>query len=201
MWKSARELALDPERWAVTTWCERGYTKQLPDLAVWLKRCGPPIAVIAESGGRRGNRQKMVLEGWADAILAGCYAAVLYDGANGSVAHWVNRLAKKVRLTAPGFAATVQLSAPEIAALSPAATADEVPAREPRSPVEAAPPRDRPSQGVSAAMPIPPAPKQIESPGPSTDLWSETAQAVAAREKLYREVLWTEPRPRRRWRR
>lgn len=85
--------------------CERGYTKQLPDLAVWLKRSGPPIAVIAESGGRREDRQKMILEGWGDAILAGRYAAVLYDCANGSVAHWISRLAKKARLTGPTFVA------------------------------------------------------------------------------------------------
>ena len=35
-WKSARELALERERWAVTMRCERGYTSSLPDLAVWL---------------------------------------------------------------------------------------------------------------------------------------------------------------------
>ncbi len=53
MWESARELALDPERWAVPARCERGYTKQLPDLAVWLDASKPPGAVVAESGGRR----------------------------------------------------------------------------------------------------------------------------------------------------
>jgi hypothetical protein len=31
--------------------CERGYTQQLPDLAVWLNGSKPPGAVIAESGG------------------------------------------------------------------------------------------------------------------------------------------------------
>ncbi len=63
VWKSARELALDPDRWAVRMRCERGSTKQLPDLAVWLTRSGPPIALIAESGGRREDRQKWILEG------------------------------------------------------------------------------------------------------------------------------------------
>ena len=29
--------------------CERGYTEQLPDLAVWLKSSAPPVALIAES--------------------------------------------------------------------------------------------------------------------------------------------------------
>jgi len=61
VWKSARELALERELWAVTMRCERGYTKQLPDLAVWLERSAPPVAVVAESGGRREDRQKMGL--------------------------------------------------------------------------------------------------------------------------------------------
>ena len=74
VWKSARELALERERWAVSMRCERGYTEQLPDLAVWLKRSAPPVAVIAESGGRREDRQKMILEGWRDGILSGRYA-------------------------------------------------------------------------------------------------------------------------------
>jgi len=30
VWRSARELALEAERWEVTMWCERDYTKQLP---------------------------------------------------------------------------------------------------------------------------------------------------------------------------
>ena len=93
-WKSGRELALEPDRWAVTLRCERGYTKQLPDLAVWL-RSPAPVAVIAESGGRREDRQKMILEGWRDAILTGRYAAVHYHCASPSVAHWINRLAKR----------------------------------------------------------------------------------------------------------
>ena len=72
---SARELALDPERWAVRTPCERGSTKQLPDLAVWLTHSSPPIALVAESGGRREDRQKWILEGWNGAIYAGQYSA------------------------------------------------------------------------------------------------------------------------------
>lgn len=39
-WKSARELALDGGRWEVPTRCERGFTMQLPDLAVWLEESG-----------------------------------------------------------------------------------------------------------------------------------------------------------------
>jgi hypothetical protein len=42
IWESARELELDRERRAVPMRCERGYTEQLPDLAVWLKRSPAP---------------------------------------------------------------------------------------------------------------------------------------------------------------
>jgi hypothetical protein len=121
VWKAARELAVDRERWAVRARCERGYTELLPDLAVWLEPSGPPAAVIAESGGRREDRQKMILEGWRDAVLSGRYESIHYHCASPSVAHWIRRLAKKVRLTAPEFSATVQMTAAEIAALSPAA--------------------------------------------------------------------------------
>ena len=99
------------ERWEVTMRCERGYTEQLPDLAVWVKHSGPPIAVIAESGGRREDRQKKILEGWRDAIYAGRYSAVRYDCANDSVAHWISRLANKVGLTDSAFTAVVQTTA------------------------------------------------------------------------------------------
>src|SRR5947209_6755430 len=86
-WKSARELALDPGRWSVTMRCERGYTTQLPDLVGWARPDGP-VALIVESGGRREDRQKMILEGWRDAVWSGRYAALRYDCANASVAHW-----------------------------------------------------------------------------------------------------------------
>jgi hypothetical protein len=121
VWKSARELALEPDRWDVTMRCERGYTKQLPDLAVWLKPSGPPIALISESGGRREDRQKKILEGWRDAVYAGQYSAVLYDCANDSVAHWISRLAAKVRLTRSEFGVVIQARAEEIRTLAPAA--------------------------------------------------------------------------------
>ena len=128
VWKSARELALERERWAVSMRCERGYTKQLPDLVVWLKRSAPPVAVIAESGGRREDRQKMILEGWRDGILSGRYAGVHYHCASASVAVWISRLAKKVRLTGPAFVAAEQMSAEEIAALTAVPNArDELP--------------------------------------------------------------------------
>src|SRR5437660_11856658 len=108
--------------------CERGYTNQLPDLAVWLERPGPPIALISESGARRESRQKKVLEGWRNAVYAGQYSAVLYDCANDSVAHWISRLAAKVRLTRSEFTVVIQARAEEIGALAPAAVNDVPPA-------------------------------------------------------------------------
>jgi hypothetical protein len=134
VWKSARELALDSERWAVRMRSERGYTSQLPDLAVWLKRAGPPVALVADSGGRREDRQKKVLEDWRWAIYGGQYSGLVYDCANDSVARWIARLAKKVHLTRPEFTVVVQPRADEIAALSPAVDdADEPPASGPQA--------------------------------------------------------------------
>ncbi len=78
-WMSARELALDLDRWAVPARRERGDSEQLPALAVWLDPAATPGAVIVESGGRREDRQKMILEGWRDAIWSGRYFAVRYD--------------------------------------------------------------------------------------------------------------------------
>jgi len=200
LWRSARELALDRERWAVPTRCERGYTEQLPDLAVWLNRSTPPVAVIAESGGRREDRQKMMLEGWRDAIHSGRYSGVHYDCANASVARWINRLAKKVWLTAPEFTAAPQASADEISALSPAADdPDELALGEP---AEAEAPRDSQTQIVRAVAPQLPRPRgQIERSEPPEPP-PETPQAAAERERRYREIFgMPEPRPRRRWRR
>jgi hypothetical protein len=202
-WKSARELAVEREAWAVTARCERGYTELLPDLAVWLKRSEPPVAVIAESGGRREDRQKMILEGWRDGILSGRYAGVHYHCASASVAHWISRLAKKVWLTGPTFVAAVQMSAPEIAALPAALNDDDdLPVSKPQPSDEA---MLRPDEKVRIApvrSPLPPAPvrtERLETP-PAPD--AETAEAAAAREQAYREIFGIdEPKPRRRWRR
>jgi hypothetical protein len=72
-----------------------GYAAELPDVAVWPKGSQTPGAVIAESGGRREDRQKMILEGGRDAIWSGRYLGVRYDCTSPSVAHWINRLANK----------------------------------------------------------------------------------------------------------
>ncbi|MGO9974369.1 MAG: hypothetical protein ACLP01_16510 [Solirubrobacteraceae bacterium] len=202
VWKSARELAIEPERWAVRARCERGYTELLPDLAVWLKRSEPPVAVIAESGGRREDRQKMILDGWRDAIVAGRYAGVRYDCANASVECWINRLARKVRLTAPAFFAAEQASAEEIAALPPAADdVEELPMSEPQPSVRATPPCDGEVLTAPVRAPFTPArvqPERAAPPAPEP----ETPEAAAERERRYREIFGIpEPGTRRRWRR
>jgi hypothetical protein len=202
VWKSARELALERERWAVTMRCERGYTKQLPDLAVWLKRSAPPVAVIAESGGRREDRQKMILEGWRDGILSGRYAGVQYHCASASVAHWISRLAKKIGLTGPAFVAAVQMSAEEIAALSPAADdGDDQPVDKPQLSPEAARAPDEQVQIAPVRAPLLPAPVQTERAEPPTPE-AESPEVAAERERRYREIFGIpEPKARRRWRR
>jgi hypothetical protein len=199
VWKSSRELAVERERWAINARCERGYTALLPDLAVWFKRSEPPVAVITESGGRREDRQKQILEGWRDAILSGRYSDVHYYCSDASVAHWITRLAKKVGLTGPAFVAEVLMGAEEIAALPPAAD-DEPDTSEPQPQLEApsapaAPVRVAPLRAVPDPTPVatqepePPAPPQVELPND------------AAQHPLYQEVFGTEPKPRRRWRR
>jgi hypothetical protein len=183
--------------------CERGYTKQLPDLAVWLKRSAPPVAVIAESGGRREDRQKMILEGWRDGILSGRYAGVQYHCSNESVAHWISRLAKKVRVSGPAFFAAAQMSAEEIAALPRAAAADdELPGSKPDLSAEAPQPRGEHIQTASIRASPPPAPVQMKLPDPRTEPEPETSEEAAERERRYREIFGIpEPRLRRRWRR
>jgi hypothetical protein len=160
------------------------------------------VAVIVESGGRREDRQKMILEGWRDAILSGRYLAVRYDCGSMSVAHWINRLAKKVGLTGPAFTAVLQPSAEEIAALPPAADEpDELPAPRPARSAETAPPADEQVQlaPVRAPLPPPPAPKKLPEPPPQPQ--HETPEAAAQRERVYREIFGIDEPDRRRWRR
>jgi len=204
VWKSARELALEPDRWEVTMQCERGYTKQLPDLAVWLKPSGPPIALISESGGRREDRQKKILAGWRDAVYAGQYSAVLYDCANDSVAHWISRLASKVRLTRSEFGVVIQARAEEIATLARAdAEREGRVAEEREAAAGAAQPPDRkvsiPAEDVrlpAAPVPVPTVKAGRPAPRP------ETPEEAAERERRYREIFGiAEPKRRRRWRR
>jgi hypothetical protein len=201
VWKSARELAVDRERWAVPARCERGYTDQLPDLAVWFPIWDRPGAVIAESGGRREDRQRMILEGWRDAIWSGRYTAMRYDCSSESVARWITRLAKKVGLTGSEFIAAVQADAAQIAALSPAAEPDAPEPIAPLADVVAVPitaevadvsrqPMIAASDGSTSTEPPRDARPEPESP-----------EAAAERARRYREIFGIpEPNPRRRWR-
>jgi hypothetical protein len=157
--------------------------------------------VIAESGGRREDRQRMILEGWRDAIHAGRDAGVHYDGASPSVTHWIRRLARNVRLAAPDFRAEEQLHADEIAALSPAAEDDDARRRDPKRSPEAVPTTGEAVE-TRACAPASLAPVQVITPEPPTPPEPETAEAAAARERRYRETFGIpEPRRRRPWRR
>ena len=173
--------------------------EQLPDLAVWLRRSGPPIALISESGGRREDRQKKVLEGWRDAVYAGQYSAVLYDCANDSVAHRISRLAAKVRLTRSEFGVVVQARAEEIGTLAPAAD-DDVP---PVTSSDTERPRSPEVEVELVRTPAPPAPVPVVQPAePPKQPDPETPDEAAERERRYREIFGIpEPRSRRRWRR
>ena len=203
VWKSARELALEPDRWEVTMRCERGYTKQLPDLVVWLKRSGPPIALISESGARREDRQKKILEGWRNAVYAGQYSTVLYDCANDSVARRISRLAAKVQLTRSEFGVVIQARAQEIRTIAPTATDDELALSHPQDSPRAAPNVDKvvdaPHARAGASVSIASAPpEQSEPPAPEP----ETAEEAVDRERRYREIFGIpEPKRRRPWRR
>ena len=145
----------------------------------------------------------MILEGWRDALLSGRYAGVHYHCASESVAHWISRLAKKVRLNGPTFVAAAQMTAEQIAALPPAANdGDEMPVNKPEFSAEAPQPRDEHIQIVTTRASPPPAPVQMKPPEAPPEPESETAEAAAERERRYREIFGIpEPRLRRRWRR
>jgi hypothetical protein len=196
-WRSSREL--DPDRWAVPIRSERGYTNRLPDVAVWPQGWTEPGAIIAESGQRRYDRQRMILEGWRDAIAAGRYHVVRYDCASPSVAQWIARLAKKAGLSGSQFTAVVQTTAEQIAALSPAAAPSSEPGVEKPQPAFGTAWVDRASIDPPSSAPQPP---QGPVPAPSPRLVREAAEAAADRERIYREVFgMDDQKPRRRWHR
>ena len=146
----------------------------------------------------------MILEGWRDAVWAGRYSVVRYDCASESIARWINRLATKVGLTSSDFGAFVQLSAEQIAALSPAVAADEPMAPERALAADVAPPEPkavRATPVTATAATTPPQPAVPPSPArPENDV--ETPEAAAERERVYRELFGMDPAPpRRRWRR
>ena len=208
-WKSARELAVDRERWAVRIRCERGYTQQLPDLAVWVTATGAPYAVIGETGRRREDRQKLILEGWRDAVMAERYAGVRFDCASTSAALLIRRLAKKVFLSSLDFSALVQTPAQEIVELARAdAEARACTAAEACEPTtgtaDASTAAPQPAvEQVPVAQPFPPpiAAGQVERVAKAAPV-AQPPSDDAERERRLREVLGIpEPKPRRRWRR
>ena len=202
-WRAARELEADADRWAVRMRDERGYRKQLPDLAVWRRGAELPVALVAEEGHRREDRQRLILEGWRDAVLSGRYIAVQYDCAIAPVAARMARLAKKVHFTRPEFIAKVQARADEIAATAQATEIEE-PARAPRATSDS--PNGGPADDLDGRQlqPVPPpAPSTAITPAPPPSAErDESPEEVAERERQYREIMGIpEPKPRRLWRR
>lgn len=202
-WLSARELAADADQWAVRMRDERGYRKQLPDLAVWRRGADRPVAIVGDEGHRREDRQRMILEGWRDAIWAGQYAAVQYDCGSDAAAARIRRVAKRARLSPPEFIVAAQRSADEIRSIAPDPDVDESAA----GPQESAQEPDvgtedraagRQLQLVPTAAP-PPSIREPPSPPPEPE---ESPEAAAERERRYREIFGIpEPKPRRLWRR
>ena len=200
-WISAREMDVDRDRWAVSARCDRGFTDQLPDLAIWVEPYELPCAVIVDSGNRRNDRQNMILKGWRDAIHNGHYARVQYDCSSRSGAERIRQLAKAVWLTESTFSAIVQPDADQITALPPAVTEEEPqPAARPE---DATQPQDEETKITVARTPLPSAPVEMarpEPPPPPLEPEPETAEAAAARVEFIRELLHGPAAPQRRWR-
>lgn len=193
VWRSARELAADRERWGILARSERGWRTVLPDLAVWLRAGGPPAAIVVEAGYRREDRQRMILEAWRTAIHSGRYAGVRYDCAGEPTVRQIARLAEKA---AGAFLAVAQMTGEQIAAIKPTPPVDELvdgPASVPGVDRQE-PERDEEDQPVGSA------PAAVE-PSPIVSPPAETPEAAAERERRYREIMgYPEPK-RRRWHR
>ena len=200
-WLSARELAADADRWAVRMRDERGYHKHLPDLAVWRRGGERPVAIVGEEGHRREDRQRMILEGWRDAIWAEQYSAIQYDCASAAAVAKIRRLAKKECLTPPTFIAAAQRTADEIRSITPDPDVDE-PAPGP-SATEAEVRTDGQSNVPQLEVVAPPGPPpRINAAPPPPPEPEESPAAAAERERRYREIFGIpEPKPRHRWRR
>jgi hypothetical protein len=218
-WLAGRELALEPERWAVRMRDERGLRWRLPDLAVWPHGSSLPVAVIGDTGQRRADRQRQILEGWRHAIRLGQYAAIRYDCAGEQAAQRISRLANELGLTAPVFVAVAQSTPEQIAAIMPDRPPDE-PDLEPPLPSVAA------LEQIATIMPDrPPDEPGLEPPLPSVDddqreasehalelltppaapepepQPPEPPQAAGERERIYRQIMGlSEPKRRHRWR-
>ena len=192
---------LDAERWAVRMRDERGYHKQLPDLAVWRRGADAAGRDHRREGHRREDRQRLILEGWRDAVLVRTLhrrpirlrqrAGRRADGAPG----------QEGPLHTPGVHR------------QGAGWSRRDRQRSPRQPNSKTPPRPRGGfakggtadglDGRQLQLIPQPAPstaiKREPPPPPERD---ESPEAVAERERLYREIMGIpDPKPRRLWRR
>jgi hypothetical protein len=180
---------------------ERGYRKQLPDLAVWRRGAERPVAIVGEEGHRREDRQRMILEGWREAIWADQYAAVQYDCASAAAVAKIRRLAKKERLTSPTFIVAAQATADEIRSITPDRDVDEPASVPDASAIEAQTGTDgQPNEPQLHVVPAPERPPRIEEAPPAPPEPEESPEAAAERERRYREIFGSpEPESRRRW--
>ncbi len=199
VWLSARELALERERWEVRVRDERGWRGVLPDLAVWPTEDAPPIGLVAEAGFRRSSRQRAILEGWRDTIRSGRYGGVRYDCAGEQTARKITIIAEKIGLDRSVFTAVEQTSPAEIAAIEPAPhQVDEAVVDPPTIPYS------RGSSEQQRELPELPHPKPALPKRMPPRQQSGPPEAAPDRERILKEVLGSdEPRPRRwrRWRR
>jgi hypothetical protein len=133
-------------------------------------------------------------------MWSGRYTVLRYDCASDSVAHWVNRLAKKVGLTSSDFTATVQTCAEEIVALAGADATHRERSRDDERSSESSLARRELSGIHPVVAPPAPVPAQPEPVAPLAPE-PETPEAAAERERRYREIFGIpEPKARRRWR-
>jgi hypothetical protein len=200
-WLSARELAVDEERWAIRHRHDYGYTTTLPDLVGWAPGSDKAAALVCEETRRRDDRQTWVLEGWHNAVTAGRYEFVQYDCVNEPLAHWIKRLGKKIHFTHPELHTDVQTPLGEIHTLPPA----EAPAKaEPEPEAESPRPALRLVERAAATVPSQeraPEADQEQAPKMRGSLArDDTPEEAAARRQRINEILGIEEqKPKRRW--
>ena len=200
VWKSHREL--DRKQFGVLIPRGGGFSRMLPDLAVWTTLSGPPAAVVIHTGGRRPEREKVVLEGWQAAIVARQYRAVQFDCTSQSLAKPITRLASTLCFTHPAVHACVQLGAEQIAALPRACAVEDG-----AGPTAVGYTLPAPDEYRAPAADEPPAPGPDELPGPletereptrarepvvHCEPQQESPEKAAERERLYRELFGIE---------
>jgi hypothetical protein len=203
---------LERERWEIRVRDERGQRRGLlPDLAVWRRADGPPVAVVIEPGYRRADRQRAILEAWRDAIWSGQYAAVRYDCAGEQTAQRITSLATKLRLERSVFLAAAQTTPEEIAAIKPQpqdqAQDQMIEHQSPAVGIDGQEELDEQEDSGGDGAVVLPVREHDRPPEPPLAIRQpselpESREAAAEREQRYREIFGIpEPKPRRRWRR